>query len=102
MANGFMPEVVMHVCDNPSCVRPDHLKAGTYKENTADMFAKGRFRPGGARKGTKNHNAKLTPDDVRKIRKRQDESAGSVGRDFNVGHKTILAIWRGITWKHIT
>lgn len=33
---------VMHLCDNPPCVRPDHLKLGTDAENIADMLAKGR------------------------------------------------------------
>lgn len=33
---------ICHKCDNPPCVRPDHLFAGTPQQNTSDMFSKGR------------------------------------------------------------
>ena len=42
--------VVMHVCDNRACVRPDHLVLGTQQANLADMRAKGRDN----RSGLKN------------------------------------------------
>lgn len=37
---------VLHCCDNPPCVRPDHLKLGTIKENNRDRSERGRYRGG--------------------------------------------------------
>ena len=41
--------LILHRCDNPPCVRPDHLLLGTAADNTADMISKGRQKFGGLR-----------------------------------------------------
>jgi hypothetical protein len=49
MLHGPIPAgmVVMHTCDTPACVRPEHLRLGTSRDNFADMIAKGRGKPFG-------------------------------------------------------
>lgn len=44
LANGYLPEAVCHRCDNPPCCNPAHLREGTFADNTAEMWAKGRSR----------------------------------------------------------
>lgn len=43
MANGPIPKglYVLHRCDNPPCVRPDHLFLGTARDNLEDARSKG-------------------------------------------------------------
>lgn len=43
LSHGYLPEVVMHMCDNPPCINPDHLKGGTKKDNSQDASSKGRL-----------------------------------------------------------
>lgn len=51
-------DFVLHSCDTPWCVNPDHLRAGTIFDNARDA----------ARKGRLVHNAKLTREDAELIR----------------------------------
>lgn len=49
---------ILHRCDNPSCVRPDHLFSGTLDDNNKDCAAKGRTAKGD------NHPSRLHPECV--------------------------------------
>ena len=88
---------VLHTCDNPRCVRPDHLWLGTIADNNRDMAQKGRARSGrGKRKPTK-----MNVESVRELRKlRQDgwtfiRLAGRFGITKSYARKVALGIRLG-------
>ena len=85
-------KVVMHSCDNPKCVNPKHLSVGTYKENTADMYAKGR--------NLNNGKAILTPEKVRFIRKSPDNNK-IVADQLGVSINCVRGVRIGRTWSHV-
>jgi hypothetical protein len=91
--------LVMHSCDNPKCVNPRHLKAGTPKENMADMDAKGR-RVIAYAKGEKSHLSVLNEHAVRFIRS-TDMNNSELGRIFGLTPNAIRAVRTRKSWAHI-
>jgi DNA-binding CsgD family transcriptional regulator len=89
--------VVCHRCDNGLCVNPDHLFAGTTKDNYDDMMSKGR---GARQAGEWNPGSKLTLAQVDQIRKLKggQRSQEEIAKQFDVSRGTIRDIWKGRSW----
>ena len=90
---------VLHKCDTPACVNPDHLFLGTHSQNMADQKTKDRHA-----KGERNANSILTDADV--LRFRLNGLAGErnfkrVAKEFGVSHHTIRDAVVGRNWKHV-
>lgn len=101
---------VLHHCDNPPCVRPDHLFLGKAVDNNRDMQAKGRAAQG-ARHGSRLHpermlrgeqiwNARLRETDIPVIRS-SSESSPALANRYGVTRSAINRARSGKTWRHI-
>lgn len=106
LSNGLIPKGlwVLHHCDNPPCVRPDHLFLGTPQDNVHDMIAKGRARyVARPLKGEANPRAKLTEVQVREIRAHltAGQRYRDIARQYGVSSGLISHIASGIAWKHV-
>lgn len=97
----FAPEqLVCHTCDNPSCVNPEHLYAGSSSSNMRDAVRRGRLpRPG----GTRHPNATLTEAQVRDIRARfqMGVKRNHLAREFGVSFDTINRVVRGESYRSV-
>jgi len=92
---------VLHRCDNPPCINPDHLFLGTQKDNMADMVSKGRRAPTA---GVFNGRAKLTKEQVCRIRDLiadQGMLLREIAKMFEVHVETISRIKHRIYWKDV-
>jgi hypothetical protein len=83
---------VLHHCDNPPCVRPGHLFAGTQVDNVADMIRKGR-----------HWNSKLNDAKVLEIIRRASQglTQPEIARQFGVSRSIVGQIVRREVWKHL-
>lgn len=120
---------VLHHCDNPPCVRPDHLFRGTQADNLRDMFGKGRGRPAGfsserqpdqtrrargddhwmhkhperVARGSAHGKSKLTEDQVREIRNlsKGGWTLARLSAEYGVRMSTLSMVIRRETWAHV-
>jgi hypothetical protein len=80
-------------------VNPEHLFLGTMMDNVRDMMEKGR-----SRQGENHRSAKLTVEQVRKIKTILAEGllrVSDIAREYGVTHATIACIARGTSWRHV-
>lgn len=88
---------VLHRCDNPACVNPEHLEIGSHRKNMDDMRQRGHAR--GGRPGI--GNPKITEQQAAEIRRRYEngETYAGLAAAYGLRSKNSIAnIVRGITW----
>lgn len=83
--------VVRHMCGNPSCVRPGHLKSGTLRDNAADTARM--FRTA----------SKLVASDVVGIRESYKNGASlqEIADAYGIAFGTVFPIVVGKTFRHV-
>lgn len=89
---------VCHKCDNPSCINPNHLFAGTQQDNMDDMIKKGR-----GLFGSKHQNSTLNEKDVLVIRKMRlkGEKIKHIASEFKVSRSTVYDVVNKRCWSHV-
>lgn len=94
--HGEIPDgmFVLHKCDVPACVNPEHLFLGNHQENMEDMCKKGRRAYG---------NRKLTDSNVIEIKKllAQGDQNLTIAKQFNIDPSTVSNIRHGKHWRKL-
>jgi len=81
--------IVLHSCDNPTCVNPMHLRLGTHAENSQDMVRKGRNATG----------AKLTVEQAKEICA-SSFAIKKIAEDYGISESQVRRIKAGQSWHH--
>lgn len=91
------PFKVLHKCDNPACINPDHLFIGTQADNVADREAKGRTAKG------EMSRSNFSPSDVLEIRRAyaNGTSIKELANRYSVHWNTIDKIVLRQRWGHV-
>jgi len=92
---------VLHTCDNPRCVNPDHLWIGTREDNNKDRSNKNRNAD---MQGEKHPQAKLTEQDIKEIRLLNSMKCfmqREIGEIYNITNKHVNNIVKFKIWKHV-
>jgi hypothetical protein len=101
---------INHHCDNPACINPEHLYAGTHLDNMRDAVERGRLKLPPVRRGPENHHALLTDAQAAEIARRYaagEATQAQLSAEYGVAVSSIGRIVRGqngytvdvITWR---
>ena len=85
---------IMHKCDVPKCVNPEHLVLGSRFENMQDAKLKGRLSI-----GEKHGGSKLTSDQVDLI-KQSTKLQREIAVDFGITQSHVSCLKSGKKWQH--
>lgn len=100
--HGLIPKgkVIMHKCDVPACINPDHLALGTQNMNVQDMINKKRNK---IVRGSDHVNAKLKEEDILIIRGKLElgHTCASLARHYGVSEGMIRHIKKNRAWTHV-
>jgi hypothetical protein len=91
---------VLHDCDNPRCVRPDHLHLGTHGDNMREMIARRRRVP----TAEKNNAHKLSASDVVEIRRAYgsgEANSTQLGQKYGVAAAYVLRVVKRKAWAYV-
>lgn len=91
--------VVRHLCNNPSCINPEHLASGTVLDNAQDRIKAGHYS-----NGADNPASKLTEDKVKQIKfllKDRTNTKIGISKLFNISPGTVSHIAAGSVWSWV-
>lgn len=100
IAKGEIPEgsLIMHTCDNPKCVNPNHLVPGTHKLNGEDKANKGRSVTNKFF-GEQNPKSKLTLEQAKFIKAHPELGLKQIADMWGLSPNCIRGVRIGRTWK---
>lgn len=104
LVNGPVPPglCVLHRCDRPLCVNPEHLFLGSNQDNVDDRTAKGRSAGNKTNHhaGASHYKTTLSESDVRRIRA-DSRAHNLIARDYKISNPAVSAIKSRRTWRHV-
>ena len=103
LTHGEIPKElhVLHKCDNPPCVNPEHLFLGTDLDNSKDRGNKGRTSKVSRNKGSDHPNSKFTEKDIIEIRNKYKSkmyTQSDLAKEYNTVQGVISNIILNKRW----